>query len=270
LNLANFTYTPFLNDHTGDLVKIEVSDGEITIFAWIWFKVSPVNDDPIFESPMTWELDVEIGTQSDLDISSMISDVDGDDLTITVDPSTYITVNGMTLEILVTDSYMETSLEITITVSDGTTDVSRTMTIFLENWVETFFTTWETKAKTDEWVVEVDAEDGLTLYLVVEDDDGNRTSYQMTYDVENGYSAEIPEEAGLEGYSYWISEEEDGEAISNDYDGVLPALKEKDDGGFPWWIILLIVGIIILAAIILYFVFARGGGYGGEVGDIEE
>ena len=213
---------------------------------------------------------MEIGIQFDLDIGGMISDVDGDNLTITVDPSTYITVSGTTLEILVTDTYKETSIAITVTVSDGTVDVAMTLTLFMENWVETFIDTWEIDPKTDMWKIEVAAEEGLDLFLVVEDAGGNLTSYPMVYDEDGMYTAEIPEDVGMEGYSYWISEEEDGEPISTSYEEALPALKEKNDTNFPWWIIILIVIVIVLAAIILYFVFARGGGYGGEVGDIED
>ncbi len=270
LNLQNFTYTPFTNDFAGDLVRIVVSDGEVSIIKWIWFKVSAVNDDPVFDAPDPWEVDVEIGIQFDLDIGGMISDVDGDNLTITVDPSTYITVSGTTLEILVTDTYKETSMAITVTVSDGTVDVVMTLTLFMENWVETFIDTWEIDPKTDMWKIEVAAEEGLDLFLVVEDAGGNLTSYPMVYDEDGMYTAEIPEDVGMEGHSYWISEEEDGEPISTSYEEALPALKEKNDTNFPWWIIILIVIVIVLAAIILYFVFARGGGYGGEVGDIED
>lgn len=269
LDPKNFTYTPLANDFGGDLVRINVSDGKVTISKWIWFDVSAVNDVPVFDAPEEWEVSVDISTQFDLDIEDMISDVDGDELTISVDPDTYITISGTTLEILVTDSYKETFLLVTVTVSDGTVDVEKTLTIYMDNWVETFFETWDVIPKEDKWKVEVIAEEGLTLFLVVEDEDGNRTSYQMTYNEEGEYIAEIPEEAGMEGYPFWISEEENGDPISNDYDDILPALKEKGDG-FPWWIILLIIIVIILAGVILYLVFARGGGYGGEVGEVEE
>jgi hypothetical protein len=270
LNPKLFTYTPMANDFEGDLVKINVSDGVETVSAWIWFKVSSVNDDPVFDAPDPWEVTVDIGTQLDLDIGEMISDVDGDALTITTDPETYITISGTVIQILVTEAYKETFMVVTVTVSDGTADVNRDIIIQIDNWADTFVETWEIAPKTNKWKVEVQASEGLELYVVVEDTGGNRTSYPMTYNEDGEYTAEIPKEMAMEGYDIWIASEEDGEPIASGYDDTLPALKEKEEGGFPWWIILLIVFIIILAAVILYFVFARGGGYGGEVGGIED
>jgi hypothetical protein len=240
----------------------------VTVFAWVWFKVSSVNDAPVFDAPEDWSVNVDIGTQFDLDIGDLISDVDGDDLIITTSADTYITVNGNVLEILMTQAYKGSSLEVVVTVSDGTVEVDRILTINMDNWIETFFEEWKVSAKEDKWKIEVKAEEGLTIYLVMEDEEGNLTSYPMTYD-DGKYTAEVQDEVGMEGYSWWISEEEDGAPIAGDYSDVLPALKEKDNA-FPWWIILLVIVVIILAGAILYFVFIREGGYGGEVGDIDE
>jgi hypothetical protein len=265
---SKFTYTPFENDYGGDLVKINVSDGEVTVSAWIWFNVSSVNDAPAFDTPDEWMVNVNIGTRFDLYIGDMISDVDGDDLSITTDAESYITISGTVLQILMTDSYKGSSLVVTVTVSDGTIDVEKDLTVYIDNWVEIFIEEWKVSPKEEEWKIEVKAEEGLALFLVVEDEVGNLSSYPMTYD-DGKYTAVIPEEAGMEGYSYWISEDEDGDPIATGYSDALPALKEKDNA-FPWWIILLVIIVIILAGAILYFVFIREGGYGGEVGDIDE
>ncbi|MGA1820266.1 MAG: tandem-95 repeat protein [Thermoplasmatota archaeon] len=263
-----FTYTPSGNDSGGDLVRVNVTDGKVTISKWIWFKVLPVNDAPVFDTPVDWNIHVDIGTREDLDIGDLISDVDGDTLTITVDKTEYVTVSGTTLQILVTDAFKGSRMEIVVTVSDGDIDVQRTLTVHLDNWVETFLEEMKVKSTTKSWKVEIKGDQGLTLYLVIEDAEGNTSSFPLVYE-DGRYKVEVPKDAAEKDLKFWIAEEEGGEPIATGYSDTLPSLK-KESGAFPWWIILLILVIIAIAGAALYLVFTRSGGYGGEVGDIEE
>jgi len=263
-----FTYTPFGNDSEGDLVRVNVTDGKVTVSKWAWFKVSPVNDAPVFAVPDDWNEHVDIGTQKDVDIGDMISDVDGDTLTITVDKTDYVTVTGTKLEIHVTEAFKGSSMEVLVTVSDGTIEVQRTLTVYLDNWVETFLEEMKVRSTTKSWKVEVKGDQGLTLYLVIEDAEGNTTSFPLIYE-DGKYKAEVPKDAADKDLKFWIAEEEGGEPIGTGYSDTLPSLK-KESSAFPWWIILLILVIIAIAGAVLYLVFTRSGGYGGEVGDVEE
>ncbi len=109
--------------------------------------------------------------------------------------------------------------------------------------------------------MEVSGEEGMTLYLVIEDDEGNRTSYPLNY-ANGSYTAEIPEGEGKEGYDYWISDAEDGDPMEDAWSGSLPPLKEKMEHEFPVWIIILIIVLLLLAVIVVLIAMKRGSGGG--------
>ncbi|MBN1540473.1 MAG: hypothetical protein JW939_10040, partial [Candidatus Thermoplasmatota archaeon] len=113
--------------------------------------------------------------------------------------------------------------------------------------------------------VEVTGDEGMTLYFVVEDEDGNRISYPLTYS--NGkYTAEVPKDDAEKGYDYWISDTENGDQMEDAWSGSLPSLKEGGDDEFPLWIIILIlVAVVLLALAILLVVSSRR-----PHGDLEE
>ncbi|MBN1389765.1 MAG: tandem-95 repeat protein [Candidatus Thermoplasmatota archaeon] len=263
-----FTYTPHENDPGGDLVRVNVTDGKVTVSKWIWFKVAPVNDAPVFEAPEEWSLHVDIGTREDIDIGELISDVDGDELTVTVNRPQFVTVSGTTLQVLVTEAFKGSVMEVLVTVSDGTTEVTRTLWVHLDNWVETFLEDMKVRTTTSKWKVEIKGDEGLTLYLVIEDAGGNTTSFPLLYE-DGKYRVEVPKDAAEKDLEFWISQEQDGEKIGPGYSDVLPALR-KESRSFPWWILLIILGIILIAGVVLYLVFTRSGGYGGEVGSVDE
>ena len=196
-------------------------------------------------------------------------------LEVTVDKGHIITIGErlyeQSIELireLVNNAYDADATRVEVTVSDGDIDVTRTLMLHLDNWVETFLEEMKVKATTKSWKVEVEGDQGLTLYLVIEDAEGNTSSFPLIYE-DGKYRAEVPEDAAEKDLEFWIAEEEGGEAIGGAYSGVLPALK-KESGAFPWWVVLLILIFMALAGAVLYVVFTRSGGYGGEVGDIDE
>ena len=271
----NFTYTPAENDYEGDLVMFNVSDGEANISFWVHFRVLSVNDGPTFEPPAEWNITVEEGKLSKLDISGMIGDADGDPLMISVDPDDHITVNGTVLEVLYGSDFEGDSENVEITVSDGKLTASATLTIYVQSGSgpdddEPERGTLEVKAKKDGWTFEIEGEIGQTLYIVVVDGSGNRTSYPMTY-ADGKYSVKIGKEDAEEGMSYYLTDEEDGESLGDETAGTLSNLAEADDddGGFPFWLLLILVVLVIIAMIVVAVVVAAGGRGSGNEWDEE-
>lgn len=272
----NFSYIPDENDHTGDLVMFHVSDGEETINMWIWFNVTPVNDPPLFGAPDGWNVTVETDEERSIDIGDWISDVDGDDLTISVDPSDYVSVNGTEIVILYNDTFEGDRQNITVTVSDGEYDVSSVLTVHLEieggpgpgPGDEWSVSDVDASGDADGWTVTASGEEGQTVYVCVEDEEGNRTYYRMTYS-DGNYEAFIPAEDAAENFNYFITDSEGGESLVEG--GALPTISGTDDGKddvdeFPWWIVVIVLALLIVGVVLLLFI---GRGAGGDV-DLEE
>ena len=252
----NFTYSPLENDHLGDIVMFNVSDGEETVSYRVWFKVAPINDPPVFTAPSEWNITVDMDTLSTIDLADMISDIDEDAIIIAED-SDFITVNGTILEILYTGAYTETSEAVTVTVSDGNTEVTATLLINInvpaddDDDDEPTIDAPRVIAEEYRWIVEAEGTEGQDLWIVLGDEDGNVASYKMSYS-DGKYTAEIPIDDAKEGQPFWISYEEDGAPIDLEiYDLALPALKQVDEDGFPIWIVILIIVIVILVIAIL-------------------
>ncbi len=266
-----FSYTPAENDHTGDLVMFNVSDGEADLGLWVWFNVESRNDPPNFDPPADWNITVGFDNLTVIDIADMIADVDGDDLTITVDPSDYVTVNGTSLEILFTDVFEGNSEDLTITVSDGDLGATADLLINIhregpEDPVdddEPVLGTLKVTPKDDGWFFEVTGDEGQTLFVVIEDENGDLTSYPMTY-ADGRYSVKIEKDDADPGFSYYLSNEKDGGSLGNDMEGTLNDLaelgEENDDDKFPLWALLLLLVIAILLMIIIVMAVSRKRG----------
>ncbi|MGA1820267.1 MAG: right-handed parallel beta-helix repeat-containing protein [Thermoplasmatota archaeon] len=262
----NFTYTPDENDFAGDLVKFLVGDGEGNTTVWVWFHVLPVNDPIQFDVPVEWNVTAIVGVEQEIDLADLIMDVDGDEPMVSTS-SDFISVNGTVLSLLYTDGFIGTEETVTVTVSDGETEKTATLLVKVtrpsddddDDDVEPTLGEPKVSGKGDKWVVEVEGSEGQELWVVVEDEDGNRTSYKMTYQ-DGKYRAEIPKEDAEEGFAYWISDSEDGDPIDNSLRGNLPSIKEKEEDEFPWLVILLVAIIFALLVVILILVLRSKGG----------
>ncbi|MCK5772329.1 MAG: hypothetical protein KAH57_00935 [Thermoplasmata archaeon] len=259
----NFTYTPMENDFLGDLVLFNVSDGEDTMSCAVWFKVAPVNDLPVFTAPSEWNITADLDTLATIDMAGWISDVDGDTLTISTD-SEYVTVNGTILEILYNDTFVDDLQTVTVTVGDGTMEITAILTVNVNQPAtgddDPALGTLEVKSKDDGWLFEVEGDEGQTLFVVIEDEDGNQTSYPMTY-ADGKYSVKVEEDEAEAGLIYHLSNEEDGGSLGPDQAGSLTDLESdsEEDGSFLWIIILLIIVILFLIlAIALVMMKSKG------------
>ncbi len=265
----NFSYTPDQDDFAGDLVMFNVSDGEADLGFWVWFNVAGVNDRPTFDAPTGWNVTVELDNLTVIDIAGMIGDVDGDDLTVTVD-SDYVTVNGTQLEILYNDTFDADWQNVTVTVSDGTLGATAVFLINIDRSAvadddddddEPALGTLEVTPEEDGWLFEVTGDEGQTLYVVIEDADGELTSYPMTY-ADGKYSVKIDAEDAEAGLSYYLSDEENGGSLGAGTAGTLTDLAEadEDDDPFPLWILLLVAIIVIILIILIAVAMSRGKG----------
>jgi hypothetical protein len=236
-----------------------VDDGELNITFWVLFRVAPVNDPPVLDIPEEWNITVNMDEKYTLDIGGMLSDIDGDMLEITTD-SDFASVNGTEIVFLYNDTFTEGSEDVKISIFDGM--VTKTWKLMVRVTVpsdddddddEPSISDVRVTGNEESWTVEVTGDEGMTLYLVVEDEEGNRESYPLAYS--NGkYTAEVPMDDAEEGYDYWISDTEDGEPMEDAWNGSLPSLKEEDEDGFPSWIIILILVAIILFALVILLV----------------
>ena len=226
-------------------------DLKATVSYKVWFKVAPVNDPPVFTAPSEWNITADLDTLVTIDIADWISDVDGDALTISTD-SGYVTVNGTILEILYNDTFVDGLQSVTVTVTDGEVEITAILTVNVNQPAigdddDPALGTLEVKSKVDGWLFEVDGDEGLTLYVVIEDEDGNLTSYPMTY-ADGKYSVKIEEDEAEAGLSYHLSDEENGESLGTNGAGTLTDLASdtKEDGSFMCLIVILIIMILIL------------------------
>ncbi|MBN1389766.1 MAG: right-handed parallel beta-helix repeat-containing protein [Candidatus Thermoplasmatota archaeon] len=263
----NFTYTPYANDHAGDLVRFIVSDGEADITLWVWFDVAPVNDPPVLDVPDEWNITVDLDERYALDLEGMLSDVDGDTLVISTG-SEYALVNGTEITFLYNNTFTGESEDVEITVSDGTATRTWMLTANViwpaddDDDDESTLGTLEVIGEEDRWVFEVEGSVGQDLWVVVEDEDGEKTSYKMTYQ-DGKYSAEVPKEDAEEGFDYWVSTSENGESVDPSMEGVLPALEEEDkEKGSQTCLIcsgiVIVLVILVLLVIILLAVRRKG------------
>jgi hypothetical protein len=229
-----------------------VGDGENSTIVRVWFNVTPVNDPIEFDAPSDWNASVDLNIAFTIDIGAWIEDIDGDAPIITT-TSDFITVTGTVMTLLYSDSFIGTSETVTVTVSDGPTQVTAMLLVTVDREAATLGRPKVT-GKGDEWVVEVSGSEGQDLWVVVEDDEGNKRSYKMTYD-DGKYTAEIPKDEAEEGFEFWISRSEDGGPIDGSMAGDLPSIKEKKDNNDLCFVCCgATMALLILAFIVLIII----------------
>jgi len=264
----NFTYTPYANDFRGDLVRFMVDDGELNVTFRVMFRVAAVNDPPVLDIPEEWNITVNMDSEYMLDLASMLSDIDGDTLVITTN-SDFATVNQTEITFLYNNTFTEALEEVDIMVSDGTVTRTWKLTVNViatsdddDDDDEPSISDVKVTGKEDSWTVEVTGDEGMTIFFIVEDEDGNRASYPLTYS-SGKYTAEVPKEDAEKGYDYWISDTENGDTLEDAWSGSLPSLKEEQDDDFPLWLVI-IPALLILIAIAIVLIAMSPGSKGDE------
>jgi len=116
---GSVTYTPGLNFNGDDSFTYSVTQNSQTVTAEVSISITPVNDAPSIDSQLT--IRAVDGSTALTDLS--ISDVDGDELTVTIggtDADSFEYVDGAIVFKTAPDSFSKNSYSITVSVSDGT------------------------------------------------------------------------------------------------------------------------------------------------------
>ena len=116
---GSVTYTPGLNFNGDDSFTYSVTQNSQTVTAEVSISITPVNDAPSIDSQLT--IRAVIGSTALTDLS--ISDVDGDELTVTIggtDAESFEYVDGAIVFKTAPYSFSKNSYSITVSVSDGT------------------------------------------------------------------------------------------------------------------------------------------------------
>ena len=116
---GSVTYTPGLNFNGDDSFTYSVTQNPQTVTAEVSISITPVNDAPSIDSQLT--IRAVDGSTALTDLS--ISDVDGDELTVTIggtDADSFEYVDGAIVFKTAPDSFSKNSYSITVSVSDGT------------------------------------------------------------------------------------------------------------------------------------------------------
>ena len=264
-SLTNYTYTPSLNDVEGDVVEFRVMDGIGYTSVWVWFVVNPMDDPVEFEPPSGWSITMDRYDGETIDLTSLITEVDGDVVTVT-EPSDYVSVSGSVLSLYYDDTFVGDSETVTVTVSDGITEVSKDLIVNVNPLPE--LGDMKVTGEGDKWVVEVEGEEGAELWVVIEDSDGNTESYQMTYE-DGKYTAEVPKGEAEKGDAIWISWTEGGDPVNEDYEEELPSVEGEKENNYLCCFILVGVTLIILILLFVLMVVI-GAAARGRKGKKEE
>jgi hypothetical protein len=272
-NETNMNATIWPADDLNGILEIEVnlSDGEETVFETLVINITPVNDAPVFNEPPEWNITMEKGNQTTINLTSMLFDVDGDELILRLDPVPYAFVDEYLLTVSIEDNYTHDMVQVFIIVSDGELGDTALLNIFLtggivaddddddDDDVNDTIGRIFIKPDEDSWNIEVEGEEGQTLYFVVEDSEGGRNSFILSYS-DDKYITEIMADEANEGDEFWISRSENGEPIVDAPQGSLTGLKEEESDPFPIWIIILIIAILLIIIIAVIIAVTRGMG----------
>ncbi len=255
----NFTYVPDPDVNGEDIVMFLVHDGLVNGTLCVKFIILPINDHPILDVPVNWTEDVTAGTPKSINISNLVSDIDGDELTLAVSGSPLASIDGMTIVLDYPETYTGSGDTLTVTLSDGNAEVSVELTVNV--YVEV--SDWEVtdvkiKASEDGWTVTAEGGEGQDVYLVIVGEDGEKESFSMTWDGEK-YTVNLDEEDAGEGMEYYVAGTKGGENPNPGTVTSLPKLAEKDESSGSLTVVIIVLLVIILAFIIAIVAVARKG-----------
>ncbi len=127
VNGRNVTYTPHLDYHGGDSIKLVVSDGQTSIEATLSVVVEAQNDPPTAQSVGAT---TEANTAVTIDLSGAVRDPDGDALSLSLGSPANgsLSVNGFSVTYTPNEGYSGSD-EFSFTVSDGSNSATANVSI---------------------------------------------------------------------------------------------------------------------------------------------
>ncbi|MBN1389379.1 MAG: cadherin-like domain-containing protein [Candidatus Thermoplasmatota archaeon] len=261
----NLTLTPNTNWFGNTSMKLHLSDGLAISNITVPVNVRSVNDAPVFNAPANWNITVFRGTLGTIDLLSMVSDVEGDGISFSMDPtSEYVTITGGELEIIFPESIDATLFTIEITADDGNGGRDTVpIRIIIDHGTAPPPEDWDlysSKVEIDEegnWYVEAVGMPGIDVYLVVKDEAGGTATYKLEEDSEHpgNFSLEIDSSKFEEGmaYSYFFTNATGNGDLEPDLSGIEVQPGEEVEEVFSIWALIL-GGICILVLVLLVMI----------------
>jgi hypothetical protein len=128
INGLNVTYTPSADVNGDDSFSYTVTVGSETATATVSISISPVNDAPSINSQT-----VVRGTTGSTAVTGLnITDVDGDDITITLsgtDAESFELIDNVLTFKAAPDYFVKSSYSLTIVATDGTLETTQDITV---------------------------------------------------------------------------------------------------------------------------------------------
>jgi hypothetical protein len=220
------------------------------------------------DPPENWNITVFRGVLLTFDLMEMVTDVEGDPITFSLDPiSDHVTITDGELAILYPEDTEATLFTVQITADDGNggSDTA-SLRILIDHGEAPQDEDWDlyrAVVEIDEegdWYIEVQGMPGIDVYFIIEED-GERTAYRMDEDIEypGNYTLDIQNDEFDEGeiYTYFFTNATDGEWLEPEFSGteVQPG-KEVENVVSIWAVIagVICVSIIVLMILILLVV----------------
>jgi hypothetical protein len=225
--------------------------------------VEPINDPPVFNTPLDWNITVKKGEMTKVDIISMYRDVDDENLIFSTD-SEYVTVfSGELLIIFPEDSdYTVRSVNIRIEDPSGGNTTSAIL-IYIENGTvieppdEEIWRITHVDLRVDkegDWEIDVYGAPNMTLYIVI-DGIGSFKLDESEF-LPGNYSVNLGTdlfEPGID-YSYHFTNVTEGPDLDPSRSGrVTQPGSEDSEREFPWPAVIasIIVGLIVIIVFFL-------------------
>lgn len=265
----NLTLVPDANWYGNTTLYLHLSDGIDTTNITVPVNVASVNDHPVFDAPSDWNLTVYRGSIQTIDLMSMVTDVEGDDITFILNTtSPHITIVEGELAILFPENTDTTILSVKITADDGNGGMDSVSLLLVvdhgeapasEDW--DLYTSSVEVDENGDWTVKATGMKNIEVYFIVEGGGGQREAYRMLESSDNpgNYTLEIAngkfdEE---EVYLYFFTNETGGTDLESGMSGV--QVQPGNETERVWSIRSIIcVGmgiILIILMIILILVF---------------
>ena len=279
----NLTITPLQDWYGNTTLDLHLSDGLEISNITLTVNVEPVNDAPVFDTPENWNITVYRGTLATIDLLTMVSDTEGDEVTFSMNPSSpYITITDGELAILYPENTEDTifTFEITIDDENGGTDTA-SLRVIIDHGTAPESEEWDLYSSSVEvshegdWSIEAVGIAGIEVYFIIEDEDGDRTPYKMNEDEQypGNYSLEIDHDEFEEGeiYTYFFTNSTDGESLEPEMSGseVQPGDDVEEEEVFSIWSLvcggICISLLVILVIVALVVVVSRRSSPGEEI-----
>lgn len=266
----NLTIAPLQDWYGNTTLNLHLSDGNEISKITLPVNVEPVNDAPVFDTPENWNITVYRGTLATIDLQTMVSDMEGDEVKFSINPSSpHITITDGELAILFPESTEDTLFSFQITIDDGNggTDIA-SLRIIIDHGTAPATEEWDLYSSTvqvndeGDWSIEAVGIAGIEVYFIIQDEDGDRTSYKMDEDEQypGNFSLEIDHDLFDEGeiYTFFFTNSTDGEWLEPEMSGseVQPGEEEKEVASI--WalllgsiLLLILVLVVIIAAVVL-------------------